>query len=141
MMERLDLSVVKPSVEMSTPSTEIGLQERNQLREPARGTGFPHSLSILPSEISTSLNKANIEELFPLPVLPTMPIFSPALTSRLRFFRTFGRPGRYAIVTLSDESSADQFQRARRSGFQAHFWNEILPSAGQDSAGAVAGTR
>lgn len=53
------------------------------------------SMIILPPEGSTSLKKTWIKVDFPLPVLPTTPIFSPPLMLNVMPFRTKGVLGRY----------------------------------------------
>jgi hypothetical protein len=46
------------------------------------------SISILPEDPSIILSNPNIKVLFPLPVLPTIPIFYPDLIIKLMFFKT-----------------------------------------------------
>lgn len=41
------------------------------------------------------LNKARVKLLFPAPVRPTIPTFSPPLTSKDTFFNTRSKPSRY----------------------------------------------
>mmetsp|Transcript_13169 Transcript_13169/g.18231 ORF Transcript_13169/g.18231 Transcript_13169/m.18231 type:complete len:351 (-) Transcript_13169:4033-5085(-) len=51
------------------------------------------SITILPPHSSTRRYRVTKREDFPAPVLPTMPTFSPGLTSKLSPRRTRGRPG------------------------------------------------
>ena len=46
---------------------------------------------------SAILNSAWMMEVFPAPVLPTIPTFSPSLILNERFFKTRGRPSLYLI--------------------------------------------
>ena len=41
-----------------------------------------------PSVISIILDKARVSDVFPAPVLPTIPIFSPFLTLKVKSFKT-----------------------------------------------------
>ena len=56
---------------------------------------FTSSISISPSIISMILDKDRQIVLLPAPVLPTIPIFSPGLTSNVKFFRTTSVLGLY----------------------------------------------
>mmetsp|Transcript_1513 Transcript_1513/g.5191 ORF Transcript_1513/g.5191 Transcript_1513/m.5191 type:complete len:290 (+) Transcript_1513:401-1270(+) len=60
------------------------------------------SSQIVPECISTSRQSATINVDLPLPVLPTMPTFSPALTEKETPRNTRGKPGRYRICTFSN---------------------------------------
>ena len=53
------------------------------------------SIVIFPSVASNNLNKHKHNVDFPLPVLPTTPIFSIGLISKFKFFKTKGVLGRY----------------------------------------------
>ena len=70
---------------------------------------MPSSI-ILPENNSTILEIEMAMVLFPAPVLPTTPIFSPALTSKVRSCRTSSVVGLYLSWT---------------------FWNWIWPLSGQ----------
>lgn len=67
-------------------------------------TSFVSILSMItdPSFTSINLNKAYKIELFPAPVLPTIPIFIPVLTSKSKLFRAGGKSGLYFMNTLSN---------------------------------------
>jgi hypothetical protein len=53
------------------------------------------SIEIFPVSASSILNKHKAKLLFPAPVLPTTPTFSPALTSNVIFFKDGSSSGRY----------------------------------------------
>ena len=53
------------------------------------------SIYIVPSKGSNILNKHKQIVLFPLPVLPTIPIFSLDLISKFKFFKTISVLGLY----------------------------------------------
>ena len=53
------------------------------------------SIKILPLKISTIRLKAKLIVLFPAPVLPTTPIFSPALVLNVKPLKTVSVSGRY----------------------------------------------
>jgi hypothetical protein len=53
------------------------------------------SINILPLKISTIRLKAKLIVLFPAPVLPTIPIFSPAFVVKVKPFNTVSVSGRY----------------------------------------------
>ena len=61
---------------------------------------FCPSISIWPSLNSTILKRAYRIELFPAPVLPTIPTFIPGSTSKLKFFRDGSKSSLYLIVIL-----------------------------------------
>lgn len=62
---------------------------------------FP-SIKMAPSVGSTILKIDEVIVDFPAPVLPTIPIFSPALTLKVRLFKTLGKLGRYFKVKWSN---------------------------------------
>ena len=68
----------------------------------ARSLMFTPSIEILPSESSSIRERARLIELLPAPVLPTMPIFSPAPTVKLKPLRTVSVFSLYLAVTLSN---------------------------------------
>lgn len=76
MMPKRDLRSWSPNLQMSTPS-----------------------IMMVPAEGSTSLKKTCIRVDFPLPVRPTMPIFSPPLILREIPFRTSGVLDLYRTCT------------------------------------------
>lgn len=47
------------------------------------------SMRIVPADISTNLKSEENRELFPAPVRPTIPIFSPANVSKVTFFKEY----------------------------------------------------
>jgi len=57
------------------------------------------STSILPAVSSMILVKARVIVLFPAPVLPTTPIFSPPFISKVSFLRTSSVVGLYFSTT------------------------------------------
>lgn len=63
---------------------------------------FTPSILIHPEFNSDNRNKHTPNELFPDPVLPTIPIFSLGSTSKLIPLRTSGKLGRYLILTLEN---------------------------------------
>ena len=65
---------------------------------------FTSSIRISPSIISMILDKDRQIVLFPAPVLPTIPIFSPDLTSNVKSFRTTSVFGRYYKNTLRNST-------------------------------------
>ncbi len=76
-----------PSVYLWRKTSAFGCTHRNFFK----GTilVFTASTLIVPLEISVNLNNAVNRELFPLPVRPTMPIFSPECVSKVTSFKEY----------------------------------------------------
>mmetsp|Transcript_137650 Transcript_137650/g.343548 ORF Transcript_137650/g.343548 Transcript_137650/m.343548 type:complete len:258 (-) Transcript_137650:915-1688(-) len=75
-------SVCRPRLAMSTPS-----------------------MVMRPRSHSTRRKSTLVIELFPAPVRPTMPIFSPPATARSKPSKASGRPGRYRRATSSKRTA------------------------------------
>jgi hypothetical protein len=83
--------LASPIFDMSTPSRVIEPDKSSTIRNKAG-----HKIEIKESnpQINDEKDRPIIIELFPAPVLPTIPIFSPGLTLMETPFKTAGRPGR-----------------------------------------------
>lgn len=75
-----------------------------------------------PSSISTIRLKAKLIVLFPAPVLPTMPTFSPPLIVKFNPFKTNSVSGLYLKKTFLNSifPYSGQFGLSERSGFYGY---------------------
>ena len=100
------------TLKRTSPEKEYGVlrdhadtSSRNGIDE-HRGTSTPSTLIELPEEGGANRNKANKNDDFPEPVLPTKANFVPPSTENVSPFNTRGSSGLY--LNFSEETSKEQ---------------------------------